>query len=104
MAQKLTSKDIVKHFAGVTALSSGCLTANSGEVVALMGANGSGKSTLCKIITGVVAPDEGQLLLNGTPISFSTPVEALRIRYCSCLPGTQPGTFFIDFAEYLADA
>ncbi len=78
MAQNLTSKDIIKHFAGVTALSSGCLTAKSGEVVALMGANGSGKSTLCKIITGVVAPDEGQLLLNGNPISFSTPVEALK--------------------------
>ena len=76
--QNLTSRDIVKHFAGVTALSSGCLTVNSGEVVALMGANGSGKSTLCKIITGVVAPDEGQLLLNNTPISFSTPVEALK--------------------------
>jgi len=78
LAQNLTSNDVVKHFAGVTALSSGCLTANSGEVMALMGANGSGKSTLCKIITGVVAPDEGQLLLNGTPISFSTPVEALK--------------------------
>jgi ribose transport system ATP-binding protein len=78
LAQNLTSKDIVKHFAGVTALSSGCLTVNSGEVVALMGANGSGKSTLCKIITGVVAPDEGQLLLNRIPISFSTPVEALK--------------------------
>jgi ribose transport system ATP-binding protein len=78
LAQKLTSNDIVKHFAGVTALYNGCLTANSGEVVALIGANGSGKSTLCKIITGVVAPDDGQLLLNGTPISFSSPIEALK--------------------------
>ena len=78
MAQNLTSNDIVKHFAGVTALANGCLTANSGEVVALIGANGSGKSTLCKIITGVVAPNEGQLLLNDTPILFSTPVEALK--------------------------
>lgn len=78
MAQNLTSKDIVKHFAGVTALASGCLTANSGEVVALIGANGSGKSTLCKIITGVVAPDQGQLLLNGDLISFASPVDALR--------------------------
>jgi len=77
LAQNLTSIDIVKHFAGVTALSSGCLIANSGEVMGLIGANGSGKSTLCKIITGVVAPDEGQLLLHGTPISFSTPLEAL---------------------------
>jgi len=78
LAQNLTSIDIVKHFAGVTALSNGCLTANSGEVTALMGANGSGKSTLCKIITGVVAPDEGQLLLNGNLITVSSPVEALR--------------------------
>lgn len=78
MSQYLTSNDIVKHFAGVTALSNGSLTAKSGEVVALIGANGSGKSTLCKIITGVVAPDDGQLLLNGTTISFSHPVEALK--------------------------
>ena len=46
--------------------------------MALIGANGSGKSTLCKIIPGVVAPDEGQLHLNGTQVSFSTPVEALK--------------------------
>jgi len=78
LAQILACNDIAKHFAGVIALAKGCLTANRGEVVALIGANGSGKSTLCKIITGVVAPDEGQLLLEGTPITFSTPIEALR--------------------------
>jgi len=78
LAQKLSSYNIVKHFAGVTALSDGCLTANGGEVVALIGANGSGKSTLCKIITGVVAPDGGQLLLNQEEIAFSSPMAALR--------------------------
>ncbi len=78
MAHYLTSNDIVKHFAGVTALSNGSLRAKSGEVVALIGANGSGKSTLCKIITGVVAPDSGQLLLNNTNVSFSNPIEALK--------------------------
>ena len=77
MAQYLISNNVVKHFAGVTALSDGCLTANSGEVVALIGANGSGKSTLCKIITGIVAPDAGQLFLDGEQVSFSNPVEAL---------------------------
>jgi len=78
LAQKLSSNNIVKHFAGVTALSDGCLTAKGGEVVALIGANGSGKSTLCKIITGVVAPDGGQLLLNQEEIAFSSPMAALK--------------------------
>lgn len=73
-----SSQDIVKHYAGVVALARGNLEARSNEVVALIGANGSGKSTLCKIITGVVAPDGGQLLLNNQSVSFTTPHEALR--------------------------
>jgi len=74
-----SSQDIVKHYAGVVALARGNLEARSNEVVALIGANGSGKSTLCKIITGVVAPDEGQLLLNDQSVSFAAPHEALRV-------------------------
>ncbi len=60
----------------MVALSDGNLDAHPGEVVALIGANGSGKSTLCKIMTGVVASDEGQLLLNEKIVSFNTPHEA----------------------------
>jgi ribose transport system ATP-binding protein len=78
MELTLSSQAIVKRFAGVIALAKGNLEVHSGEVVALIGANGSGKSTLCKIITGVVAPDGGQLLLDGHPESFSTPHEALQ--------------------------
>jgi ribose transport system ATP-binding protein len=73
----LTALNVVKHYAGVVALAEGNLTARPGEVVALMGANGSGKSTLCKIITGVVAPGAGQLLLNDEPVAFRAPYEAL---------------------------
>ncbi|MCB0131369.1 MAG: sugar ABC transporter ATP-binding protein, partial [Caldilineaceae bacterium] len=40
---------------------------------ALVGANGSGKSTLSKIVTGVVAPDRGRLLLDGNPVTFASP-------------------------------
>lgn len=78
MDLNLSSQDIVKRYAGVVALAQGNLEVHSGEVVALIGANGSGKSTLCKIITGVVAPDAGQLLLDGQPVSFSSPHEALQ--------------------------
>ncbi len=56
----LTAQHVVKHYGGVTALADGNLEIRAGEVVALLGANGSGKSALSKIITGVVAPDEGQ--------------------------------------------
>ncbi len=78
METSLISQNIVKRYAGVVALADGNLEALSGQVVALIGANGSGKSTLCKIIMGVAAPDAGQLLLNGEPVSFQRPHEALQ--------------------------
>jgi ribose transport system ATP-binding protein len=72
----LAAHHLVKHYAGVTALSDGSLEVRSGEVLALMGANGSGKSTLGKIIVGVVAHDAGQLLLDGQEVHFSSPQAA----------------------------
>ena len=72
----LAAHHLVKHYAGVTALSDGSLEVQSGEVLALMGANGSGKSTLGKIIAGVVAHDAGQLLLDGQEVHFSSPQAA----------------------------
>src|SRR5262245_25210721 len=76
MALSLSARNIVKHYGGVVALSDGNLDVNAHEVVALIGANGSGKSTMSKIINGVVALDGGQLLLDGTPIQFSSPQAA----------------------------
>ncbi len=72
----LAAHHLVKHYAGVTALSDASLEVRSGEVLALMGANGSGKSTLGKIIAGVVAHDAGQLLLDGQEVHFSSPQAA----------------------------
>jgi len=78
MKISLAAQHVVKHYGGVIALSDGNLEVQSGEVLALVGANGSGKSTLSKIITGVVAPDEGQLLLDGQKMHFSSPQAAQR--------------------------
>lgn len=72
----LSAQHLVKRYGGVVALADGNLEVQSGQVVALIGANGSGKSTLSKIITGVVAPNEGQLLLDGQSVSFSSPLAA----------------------------
>ncbi len=69
----LSASHVTKRYGGVVALADGSLDVRSGEVVALVGANGSGKSTLSKIITGVVAPDGGQFLLDGAPVAFASP-------------------------------
>lgn len=76
MTLTLLAQGIVKRYGGVVAVKDGCLEVQSGVVVTLVGANGSGKSTLSKVITGVVAPNEGQLLLNGVPVQFPTPQAA----------------------------
>lgn len=73
MTVTLSAQHLVKRYGGVVALADGSLDVQAGDVLALMGANGSGKSTLSKIVTGVVAPDAGQLLLDGQPVRFASP-------------------------------
>jgi ribose transport system ATP-binding protein len=76
MKVSLSAQNIVKRYGGVVALADGNLDVKSGEVVAFLGANGSGKSTLSKIITGVVAPDDGRVVLDNQEIHFSSPQAA----------------------------
>jgi ribose transport system ATP-binding protein len=79
MKVSLSAQNVVKRYGGVVALADGNLDVESGEVVAFLGANGSGKSTLSKIVTGVVAPDEGAVLLDGQPVRFSSPQAAKKM-------------------------
>lgn len=72
----LSAREMEKRYGGVVALSDADLDVRSGQVMALIGANGSGKSTLCKIITGVVEPDAGQLSLDGEQVTFPSPQTA----------------------------
>ncbi len=75
----LSARNVSKRYGGVVALADGNLDVQSGEVVALLGANGSGKSTLSKVITGVIAPNEGQLHLDGAAVTFSSPQAAKKV-------------------------
>src|SRR2546427_10830767 len=67
---------LTKHFGGVVALDNVTLWANPGEVTALIGENGAGKSTLIKCVSGVYAPDSGEILLGGERIRLSSPLDA----------------------------
>ncbi len=68
---------ISKHFGGVLALDGISLEIPSGTIHALVGENGAGKSTLGKIVAGAIHPDSGELLVDGVPVSFHSPREAL---------------------------
>jgi simple sugar transport system ATP-binding protein len=72
----LEAREISRVFPGVQALDGVRLTLRAGEVHALMGQNGAGKSTLIKVLTGVYAPDAGQILLNGQSITPHSPLHA----------------------------
>ncbi|MEM1382587.1 MAG: ATP-binding cassette domain-containing protein [Pseudomonadota bacterium] len=69
-------RGITKRFGGVTALSGVDLEASAGEVLAIVGDNGAGKSTLIKILTGVYQASEGQIMLDGQPVAFSSRADA----------------------------
>ena len=67
---------ISKRFGGVRALQDADLVVDAGRIHAVLGENGAGKSTLIKIMAGVIAPDEGRLLLDGRAVSFASPAAA----------------------------
>lgn len=73
----LEMRGIVKEFPGVRALDRVSLQVRAGTVHALMGENGAGKSTLMKCLFGIYEKDAGEILLEGRPVVFRNPREAL---------------------------
>ncbi|GLZ39246.1 ABC transporter ATP-binding protein [Actinokineospora sp. NBRC 105648] len=69
---------ITKRFPGVIANSDVNITVRAGTVHALVGENGAGKSTLMKILYGMQPPDEGTIAVDGHPVSFGSPADAIR--------------------------
>jgi ABC-type sugar transport system ATPase subunit len=68
MRPRLELRGVSKTFPGVKALDRVTLDVRAGEIHAWLGENGAGKSTLGKIIAGVYARDEGEVLLDGAPL------------------------------------
>ncbi len=71
-------KHITKTFPGVIALSDVSFDVYPGEVHALCGENGAGKSTLIKVITGAHTADNGEILVNGETVHFSSTSDAMQ--------------------------
>lgn len=72
----LRVEGVSKHYGGVRALEDVRFSCRAGSIHALLGENGAGKSTFIKILSGVVQPERGRIVLGGVPVSFPTPAAA----------------------------
>lgn len=74
----LEARHVRKSFAGVQALRDVSISVGRGEIRCLVGENGCGKSTLIKVIAGVYAPDEGEIVIDGKSHKRLQPITAIR--------------------------
>lgn len=74
----LTLKNITKEFPGVKALDDVTINIERGTIHGLVGENGAGKSTLIKVLAGIYQPNGGEIILDGKPCRFNSPIEARR--------------------------
>ena len=74
----LTLKNITKEFPGVKALDDVTINIERGTIHGLVGENGAGKSSLIKILAGIYQPNKGEIILDGKPCRFNSPIEARR--------------------------
>jgi simple sugar transport system ATP-binding protein len=76
-APLLEIRDVTKTFGSVISLFEVSTTVRAGQVTCVLGDNGAGKSTFIKMLAGVHRPDAGQILVDGQPVTFHNPREAL---------------------------
>ena len=72
----LQAKGLMKRYGTVVAMSGADFDLMPGEILAVIGDNGAGKSTMIKALSGAVAPDHGEILLDGKPVQFRNPDDA----------------------------
>jgi ABC-type sugar transport system ATPase subunit len=72
----LSARGLSKRYGGLRAVNEASLDLHAGEIVALVGDNGAGKSTFINMLSGVIVPDAGSIVLRGREVRFATPAQA----------------------------
>ena len=80
MEKAIEFKNISKTFGTIKANQSISFSIYNGEVLALLGENGSGKTTLMNILSGIYYPDEGEIFVNGKPVTIKSPADAFALK------------------------
>ncbi|MGO4372728.1 ABC transporter ATP-binding protein [Paenibacillus sp. MCAF20] len=75
----LETRELVKRFGSFVANDRLNLSIRKGEIHALLGENGAGKSTLMNMLSGMLAPDEGEILFEAQPVKFASPRQAVNV-------------------------
>jgi fructose transport system ATP-binding protein len=75
-APVIQARNLVKRYGRVTAINGSDLELYPGEILAVIGDNGAGKSSLIKALSGALVPDSGEILVDGRPVTFRTPMDA----------------------------
>jgi fructose transport system ATP-binding protein len=70
----LQARGLVKRYGHVVAVNGADFELMPGEILAVIGDNGAGKSSLIKCLSGATIPDAGEVLLDGKPVQFRTPL------------------------------
>ena len=78
-ASAIELRHITKRFGKVVANDAVDLDLRRGEILSLLGENGSGKTTLMNMLSGIYAPDQGEILVDGKPASIASPEDAKRL-------------------------
>jgi ABC-2 type transport system ATP-binding protein len=96
-------EDLTKTYGKQTAIDNISFTVNKGEIIGFIGPNGAGKSTTMKIITSYMAPDSGQVMINGEKVNGQTKNLKKNIGY---LPENNPlyeDMAVVDYLKFCAD-
>ncbi len=72
----LAARNVAKSYGAIQALKGVNFDIHRGQVTTLFGENGAGKSTLMKVLSGVIRPTSGEIILDGKPVSFGSSTEA----------------------------
>jgi branched-chain amino acid transport system ATP-binding protein len=83
----LEVRTLVARYGQITALKGISLTVDAGQIVALIGANGAGKSTTLRVISGLLRPATGDVLIRGRTIRRATPRDIVRMGVVHCPEG-----------------